>query len=223
MLRTVRGAVFDMDGTLVDSLFLWEVLWEKFAERYGLPGFRPEEKDDRAVRTMTLKGAMEHIHLRYGLGRDGEELLDEANRLIADFYRNRVALKDGVREFLEYCRSRKISMCIASATAREHVLAAMKHCEIEEYFSAVLSCSDIGKGKEAPDIFLLAAKNLGTESSETCVFEDSLTALKTAKSAGMTAVGIYDRHNYGQEEIATLADVYVAEGETLRKLIPGAE
>jgi len=222
MIRTVRGAVFDMDGTLVDSLFLWEMLWDRFAERYGVPGFRPSEEDDKAIRTMTLKGAMEHIHARCGIGKDGDELLELANEMIEDFYNTKVTLKPGVLEFLQYCKKNGIPACVASATARNYVLAAMKHCGIGEYFTAVLSCSDLGKGKEEPDIFLLAAKTLGTEIGETCVFEDSLTAIKTAKAAGMKAVGIYDRYNYGQEELRQIADEYIAPGETLKKLIPEA-
>lgn len=221
MMDKIKGAVFDMDGTLVDSLFLWNVLWDRFAQRYfGTETFRPAEEDDRAVRTMTLKDAMHYIHTVYGIGADGEELLKAANEMIKTFYESEVLPKEGVVEFLEQCRQKGIKMCIASATAQEFVEAGMKHCGIDRYFSRIFSCAEIGKGKEEPDIFLASMQYLGTEPEETCVFEDSLVSLKTAHRIGMKTVGIYDQHNYGQAEIKEIADVYIAEGETLNKLIP---
>ena len=220
MRNSIRGAIFDMDGTLVDSLFLWERLWEEFGKRYCNGARLPiREEDDRLIRTMILADAMEHVHRVCGIGRDGGELLTVAEEMIDGFYKNQVCLKDGVREFLEYCRGKGIRMMIASATRREYVEAAAKHCGIDGYFRGLISCADVGKGKEHPDVFLRAAKILGTEVSETCVFEDSLTALVTARDVGMKTVGIYDKYNYGGEALSSVADVYIAEGETLKKLI----
>lgn len=220
MTDRIKGAIFDMDGTLVDSLMLWNILWDRFARRYmGTETFRPAEEDDKAVRTMTLKGAMDHIHTVYGIGIDGEELLQTANEIIDQFYKNEVRTKDGVKEFLEHCTQKGIPMCIASATARPFIEAGLKHCGIASRFSRIFSCAELGTGKEEPDIFLAAAEYLGTKPEETCVFEDSLVALETAHRIGMKTVGIYDQYNYGQREIEALADVYIAEGETLKKLI----
>ena len=104
MLKNIKGAIFDMDGTLVDSLMLWDVLWEKFGVKFlNHEGFRPFEEDDKIVRTKTLKDAMEHIHSKYNIGNSGEELLATANELMINFYSNDVELKKGVSEFLEYC------------------------------------------------------------------------------------------------------------------------
>ena len=86
MLRNVKGAIFDMDGTLVDSLMLWDVLWEKFGIKFlNREGFRPFEEDDKIVRTKTLKDAMDHIHSKYNIGNSGEELLATANELMINF------------------------------------------------------------------------------------------------------------------------------------------
>jgi beta-phosphoglucomutase-like phosphatase (HAD superfamily) len=94
----------------------------------------------------------------------------------------------------------------------------MKRCDLEKYFSAVFSCGSIGKGKDKPDIFLLARDFLGERTEDTWLFEDSLVAIQTATKIGMPTVGIYDSFNFGQEEIKKLATHYVAEGETLLKL-----
>ena len=156
---TIKAAIFDMDGTLVDSLMLWSVLWSKFGERYlQNENFTPSVEDDKKVRTLTLKEAMNLIHNNYRLGESGEELLALANCIMADFYANTVELKSGVREFLEYCKNSGVKMCLATATAPELIDLAIKHCNIGHYFLKIFSCSNLGKGKEEPDIFLLASE-----------------------------------------------------------------
>ena len=110
-------------------------------------------------------------------------------------------------------------MCIASATALDLITVALKHCGIESYFLKIFSCAEIGKGKEEPDVFMKACEFLGEKPEETWVFEDSLSAIKTVVKIGLPTVGIYDAYNFGREEIKELATEYIAEGETLLKLI----
>lgn len=220
MIKEIKGAIFDMDGTLVDSLMLWDVIWDRFGEKFlnGQP-FRPSEKDDKAVRTMTLKDAMDYLYSIYKIGNSGQELLDTTNEIMESFYANEVKLKEGVADFLEYCYSQGIKMCIASATDIRLINIAVKHCKIEKYFSHIFSCAEIGKGKDQPDIYLKSLGALGTEFEDTCIFEDSHIAIATAKKIGMKTVGIYDKFNYGQDEIKKIADVYIERGETLLKLL----
>lgn len=217
----MKAAIFDMDGTLIDSLIFWDFLWTTLGERYlGDGSFRPRKEDDKKVRTMILSDAMDLIHDRYGFGESGEELLQMTNGLLYDFYENRVEMKPGVREFLDHCLEQGVKMCVASATDGEFLKLAIKRCGLEKYFLRVFSCSSIGKGKEEPDIFLMAQEFLGSGREETWVFEDSLTAIRTADSVGMPTVGIYDACNFGQEEIRAIAKFYIAEGESLMKLVP---
>ena len=209
-----------MDGTLVDSLMLWDVLWSTFGDKYlNDKSFSPSVEDDKKVRTLTLKDAMLLIHNNYKLGESGEELLSLANSIMNDFYANRVELKDGVRAFLEHCKNNGVKMCIASATAPELIEVALKHCDIEKYFLKVFSCGAIGKGKDEPDVFLQAAEFLGAEIKETWLFEDSLVAIETATKIGMPTVGIYDRYNFGQDRIKKIATEYINSTETILKLI----
>ena len=216
----MKAAIFDMDGTLVDSLMIWNVLWSEFGRRYANDrSFRPLEVDDKKARTLTLKDAMLLIHNNYNFGDSGEELLEIANDMISAFYANQVELKSGVREFLEYCKRADVKMCLATATATDLVDLALKHCDIEHYFMKVFSCSDIGKGKEEPDIFLIASEFLGEKIEDTWVFEDSLVAIETVTKIGMSTVGIYDCFNFGQDRIKEIATEYIADGETLVKLI----
>lgn len=216
----IKAAIFDMDGTLIDSLKIWDVLWSKMGEKYlNDPSFTPGAEDDKKVRTLTLKDAMELIHRHYHLGESGNELLMLANQVLSDFYNHDVMLKDGVREFLEHFKNNGVKMCLATATAPDLLNSAMQHCDISKYFLKTFSCSILGKGKEEPDIYLLAADFLGEDITETWVFEDSLVAIETATKIGMPTVGIYDRFNFGQDKIKEIATIYIGPGETLLKII----
>ena len=215
-----KGLIFDLDGTLADSLGFWGIAWDAFGKKYNNgASFCPSAEDEKAIRTMLMSDAMELIHRHYGFGKSGQELTDLATTLLRDFYENTVQLKPGIREFLEYHYAKGVPMCIASASALDLVQLAAKHCEIDSYFVRILSCSELGMGKDKPDIYLYAASVLGTDVNETCVVEDSLIALRTAKAAGMMTIGIYDKYTPLQEEIAAVSDEYVAAGETIQKLI----
>ena len=213
----LTGAIFDMDGTLIDSLGFWDILWDAFSRQYGY--FRPDEEADRTIRTIPMKEAMYYIHRRFGFGADGNELYETATRMIGDFYRHTVQLKPGVMEFLNWCKDRGVKMCVASATDPLLVQVAMEHCGIDGFFSHVLSCAALGKGKEEPDVFLLAREQLGTPLKETWVFEDSFVALQTAHQAGFPTVGVYDRFGFRQDILRDTAEIYIAAGETLTKII----
>jgi len=217
----IKGAIFDMDGTLVNSLWCWDELWEWGGKTYlGIDGFRPAPEDDRAVRTMVLADAMDYIHEKCGLGRNGKEILDHFNAILPELYETKIPMKDGAIEFLEYCRSAGIKMVLASATEPNLISIAIRVHGLSKYFDAVLSCADIGKGKDQPDIFEDALRVLGTDREETWVFEDSYVAIETSAAIGLNTVGIFDRYAFEQERLKKSSTHYIAEGETLMKLTP---
>ena len=218
-MLTIQAAIFDMDGTLVDSLMLWDVLTEAYEKAYpDKIGTVISEEDNRLMRVLPLPESMAMLHEHYGLGESAEELLKLTQAVFLDFYSNRVQLKDGVREFLDALRNRGVKMCIASATPLPLVMASLDHCGIRDYFVDVLSCGEIGKGKDVPDIYLLAKERLGNL-PDTWIFEDAFVAVSTAVDAGFPTVAIYDRYNPYQDKIQAMADYYVAPDETLLKLL----
>lgn len=219
-IMDIKAAIFDMDGTLIDSLGLWEITWEELGVRLGKgAGFRPSKEDDKAIRTMLLREGMEMIHRNYDLGESGEEVHNIAVDITERFYKEQVTLKSGAREYLKYLKAKGVPMCVASATAPNLIKHAAERCGLYDYIDMFVSCADVGKGKEEPDVFLYALERLGTSLNETCVFEDSAVALTTAKNAGFLTVGIYDCHTFDHDKLKKASDIYIDKGEDYRKLI----
>lgn len=220
----IKGAIFDMDGTLVESLFFWPMFWKMLGKKYlGDDNFSPDEDIDKRIRTMVFVDALKVINKHFHFGADDDELIAYADQSVKAFYATEVYLKDGAAELLEHLQKQGIKMCLASATEMELVKFTLARLGIDKYFDAVLSCADIGVGKDKPDIYLLSAKQLDLAPEELCVFEDSFVALETAKKAGFKTVGIFDRNNFGQDRLRAAAEIYVENGQSLNVLTENVE
>ena len=215
----IKAAIFDMDGTLVDSLSFWDVFWADMGEKYkGDKNFRPSEEDDKYVRTTTLRELGEFLYEKYGFGESVEDIIRGGEDYMRNFYIEKVSAKSGVTAFLDKLVRDGTKMCIASASQPNLILVALEHTGLSKYFDKIISCSDVGAGKNKPDVFFAAAEYLGEKPQDIWVFEDSLTAIETAAAAGFKTVAVYDKHNYGHQRMKEIATEYVAEGETLLKL-----
>ena len=215
----IQGAIFDMDGTLVDSLSFWDCFWRDMGERYfGDPDFSMDAAHfDSHVRTMIFSRAISYLHGYLHIPCSAEEFDNFAADYVERFYSTVVTPKAGAKELLTALRERGVRVCLASATDRRYLDVALESCGLSEFFmpETILSCSDIGVGKERPDVFLAALKVLGTPLAETAVFEDSALALETAKLAGFVTVGVYDSHQTATERLVAAADIYLGKGTTL--------
>lgn len=205
----IKGVVFDVDGVLLNSMPVWENLGELYLERLGVGA----EKDlGETLFAMTLEEGAQYLIERYGLDKTPEEIIKGLNREAKDFYVSKVPLKEGVRQYLYEFRERNIPMVIATTGDRENAQAALKRLKVYSYFQGIFTCSEIGSGKNQPDIYYAAALQLDTDPKETLVFEDALHAIQTAKRAGFKTVGVYDRANdRNLAQIWNTADIYLPE------------
>lgn len=203
----ITGAIFDVDGTLLNSMKVWEGL----AERYLMSkGIAPEKGLSQKLKTCTVSQAAEYYRTRYGLNLSAERIIAETNDIIREFYENQAEMKSGVKELLNEFSAMQVRMCVATATDRELIVPALKRNGIYDCFCAVLCGDDVKTGKDSPEIFYRAADILKTDVKTTWVFEDALHAAQTAKDAGFKVACVYDSNSHeNQPELMKLSDLYL--------------
>lgn len=204
----LKGAIFDFDGTLVDSMFIWDTIGEDYLRSLGK---EPHEDLKESFMTLTLEQAAEYYRTHYGVTLSVKEIVDGVNAMVEEIYRTRVTLKHGVAEYLRLLKENGARMCIATVTDRYLVEETLERLGILHYFSEIFTCAEVGYGKDKPIIYRKALEHLGTPREETFVFEDSLFALKTAWADEFSTVGVYDQYEDKQEDIMTFADYYISD------------
>lgn len=204
----IKCAIFDFDGTLFDSMFIWDEIGERYLRSLGK---EPNPSMREAVRTLSLYQAACYLRREYDLPLSTEGIMKGINQMIEHFYLSEILPKPGVCEFLEHMKKAGISMCIATASERYQIEAALKRCGMSQYFDATFTCSEIGHGKEEPFIFRQAMEVCGAERNTTVVFEDAFHAALTARRDGFSVIAVYDESEKYQEEIRRLADCYLVD------------
>lgn len=202
----LKGAIFDLDGTLLDSMFIWDTIGEDYLRTLGK---EPHEDLREAFMPLTLAEAAEYYREHYSVTLSVTEIVDGVNAMVEGIYRTKVTLKPGIKEYLRWLKENGVKMCVATVTDQYLVEETLERLGIRHYFAEIFTCAEVGFGKDKPIIYRKALEHLGTTKEETCVFEDSLFALKTAKEDGFTAVGVYDKHENRQDELRHLADYYI--------------
>lgn len=203
----IKGAIFDVDGTLLDSMEIWQDAGARYLKRIGV---KPEDGLSEILYPMTMTEGAEYVKKRYQLVLALDEIIQGVLDTVRDFYFYEVSGKPGVKELLVWMRENDIPAAAATASDREHIERAFRRLGINGYFGEIFTCAETGAGKRHPLIYERAAGYLGTEPEETLVFEDALYALMTAKKAGFRTVGVYDRFSKKeQEDLKRQADIYL--------------
>ena len=188
-MKQLGGAIFDLDGTLLDSMKLWEQIDIDFLTGRGIV---PTPDYTAAVTAMDSRSAAEYTIRRYGFSDTPEMLMTEWTQMCREAYRSTVPLKPGAGELVKSLFSRGIRIAAATALSPELFEPALRRLGIADCFSAYACCGEVPRGKGFPDIYLLAAGRLRLPPEQCMVFEDILTGVRGAKSGGFSVCGVFD-------------------------------
>lgn len=199
----MRGAIFDLDGTLVDSMGLWETAVDRWLTERGeapLLGLR------QTILRMSLAEAAAYLRDAYALRETADELVADMIRFMQRDYATRVELKPGVRAFLTRLRAAGVVCCVATAGSRTLAEAALRANGVADCFVGMVTCLELGSNKHEPDVYEAALRLLDLPKVDVVVFEDAYHAAKTAKNAGFRVVGVYDVSEPEQEKLRGIAE-----------------
>lgn len=208
MLREKKAVIFDMDGSLVDSMWIWPEVDREYMQKYGIT---PPETFHKDIEGMSyVQTAQYFLDTFPVLGCSVEEVCREWTKMTRELYRTRVPLKPGAGEFLERMESQGIRMGIATSNSRELAEEALDALHIRNYFSAVITSDEVQQGKPAPDVYLKAAGDLRVHPRECLVFEDIPNGIRAGKRAGMSVCAVHDLFSVPYEaEKRRLSDYYI--------------
>ena len=207
MLNNIEAVIFDLDGTLVDSMWMWREIDVEYLSQFDIevPGDLQQ-----AVEGMSFSETAQYFKERFNLPDPVEVIKMEWNKMAWDKYGNEVPLKKGVIEFLEELRSRGIKTGIATSNSKELVEHVLKSLNITEYFDSVRTSCEAKKGKPAPDIYLLVADDLQVDPKDCLVFEDLALGIMAGKGAGMRVCTVFDPYSEDdRDRKRKLADYYI--------------
>lgn len=206
-MHEFKGAIFDMDGTLLDSMPVWKRLTQGYLKQFGV---HITDQDYAVTEGFSQPQVAQYFADRYPELPDAQSLMDGMDRLISARYEAIAKPKEGVLDFLEGLRCRGVKMAIATLTARRHAEKALRDRDMLDYFEFMLTIEDVGISKREPDIYLQAAARMGLEPAECTVFEDAPYACATARRAGFRVCGMVEpAYAAGEDELRASSDLIV--------------
>jgi len=213
-----RGAIFDMDGTLLESMIEWRKQNIAFAQRYNIE--IPEEIRGNELETSSHKACRIYAQLHPELGMDADEIEREYERALLPIYCNEVQKKKGVIPFLEMLKANGVKMCVATATASPIAKKALEAHGLLKYMEFVISSPEMGMSKANPTYFPRVADMLGIDRDECAVFEDARYAVESAHNAGMRVFAVEDWCARGSwDEIKRMSTVFRKDYEGLLPVV----
>lgn len=212
----MKAHIFDMDGTLLDSMGIWQHIDQDFLAGRGIA--IPPNYEDYVEQTIPLspRESAAYAIKFFNLKESVDEVIEEWYSIAETAYKGSIVLKPGAYDYLKKLRAKGAKMAIATSSPRILCIPALKNHGILDFFDAVCLSEEVGVGKIKPDVFLQAAERIGADPKDCIVYEDSLTAIKTAKSVGMTVYAVYDlTSDKNWKEIEQVADGLIYDFGTL--------
>ncbi len=206
-LTNMDAVIFDLDGTLVDSMWMWKTIDVEYLGRYHIP--YPEFLQ-REIEGMSFSETAVYFKKTFQIPDSIEEIKKTWVEMSLEKYQKQVPLKSGVRGFLDYLREQKIQMGIATSNGWDLVNEVLDVLKIREYFQVIATACEVAAGKPAPDVYLYVAGQLGVKPERCMVFEDVPAGIRSGKAAGMTVCGVEDDYSaHMGPEKRMLADYFI--------------
>ncbi len=207
MLKDIDGVIFDLDGTLVDSMWMWKTIDVEYLARFGLEF--PTDLQGK-IEGMSFSETAIYFKERFNLPDSLDQIKSDWNKMAWDKYLYEVPLKEGAREFLQYLKDNHIPAGIATSNSRDLVDLIIDKLNIAEFFTSIRTSCEVEKGKPSPDIYLLVANDLGVEPKKCLVFEDVIQGVMGGKNANMKVCAVYDEFSEkDDQEKKRLSDYYI--------------
>ncbi len=203
----IKGAIFDLDGTLLDSTWLWHQIDIDFL---GSRGFEVPPDYVEIITPMEFREVALYTIERFHLPEEPEAIMAEWNQMAKDAYTNQIQMKTGTKEVLEELKKNGVRMVVATSNISDLFIPCLKRNGIYEYFDAFTECSEVGKSKKFPDVYIEAAEKIHCKPEECVVFEDIVEALETAKGCGFTTICARDAAwQYDEDALKEAADFQI--------------
>ncbi len=213
IMPELKACIFDLDGTLLDSMNLWQDIDKEYLKKHGIL-FDTSYSD--VIKNMSFDESAKFFIKEFHIKKSEAEIKSDWNAMAEDAYRYHIKEKKGCIKLLSELKKQGILMCIATSCNKQHAEMALSRLNMLSYFSFIMTCSEVGKNKEHPDIFLQCAKRMHVEPSQCCLFDDLYNALKTAHKEHFLTAGVYDQLSEKEEDKKKrLCHIYVNDFEEL--------
>ena len=207
MLSNIDAAIFDLDGTLVDSMWIWEQIDKDYFHHLGIE--IPKNLKDE-INHLSFNETAVYFKSKFNISDSVDTILNQWNSMAFKHYSKNVSLKPGAFKFLKYLKNNNIKISLATSNSNELLTAALKCTNIYDFFDNITTTNEVKYGKNHPDVYLLASKSLNVSPNRCLVFEDILEAVRGAKLANMKVCAVYDKlSNYNKDKIISEADYYI--------------
>lgn len=207
MFNNIKGVIFDLDGTLIDSMWVWDQIDIEYLSEKNLEV--PKNLNDE-IGHLSFNQVAVYFKERFKLKDSLDEIKQRWSDMAYYHYSTDIKLKEGVVEFLKFLKESNIKIGLATSNSHDLLEVVLKNNNIYDYFDAITITDEVSVGKHEPDVYLLAAKKLNLSPSECLVFEDIVQAIKGAKKAEMKVIGVADSRNIDdRDEIISLTDKFI--------------